>query len=58
MSKYSESHAYKHRVAESFFINQKARSLKVINRGFPKAVLPLVRRWALILGGRLYGANN
>ena len=28
----SESHAYRRRVAESFLINQKARSLNVINR--------------------------
>ena len=27
-----ESHAYRRRVAESFLINQKARSLNVINR--------------------------
>ena len=28
----SESHAYRHRVAESFLINEKARSCNVINR--------------------------
>ena len=29
---WSESQAYRHRVAESFLINQKARSQNVINR--------------------------
>ena len=28
----SESHAYRRRIAESFLINQKARSCNVINR--------------------------
>ena len=42
----SESHAYRHRVAESFLINQKACACNVINRNdgakFPTVYIVLV----------------